>query len=43
MFGLRPQELVFLVVMLGVVAVFSIGLIYVAVRLAIKHERKDSK
>jgi hypothetical protein len=42
MFGIRAMELVFMLTMFGVFAVGVGGVIYIAVRLAIKHERKNS-
>jgi hypothetical protein len=43
MFGLRPQEAILIVVMFTVVVAVAIGIIYSAVRLAIRHERKEQK
>jgi hypothetical protein len=46
MFGLRPQELALIVLMLSMVALPAAAifvLIYLAVRLAIRHEGKNSK
>jgi hypothetical protein len=41
MFGIRPAELVFMLTVLGVMALGVGGVIYIAVRLALKHQRKN--
>ena len=40
MFGIKPMELIFIAGMLVVAASVVIGVIYIAVRLALRHERK---
>ena len=43
MFGLKPMEMIFIVGVLVVMASAVIGVVYIAVRLALRHDRKNFK